>query len=93
MVVKEQSLIVKTRNSLTVITGCAHPGLENILRFASNFGDIYGVIGGFHGFSRLEALKRIRLIVPCHCTIRKEEVLKRYPQNSIKCQVGLKILI
>jgi metal-dependent hydrolase (beta-lactamase superfamily II) len=36
MVVKEQSLIVKTHNGLTVITGCAHPGLENLLRFASN---------------------------------------------------------
>jgi 7,8-dihydropterin-6-yl-methyl-4-(beta-D-ribofuranosyl)aminobenzene 5'-phosphate synthase len=31
--IKEQSLIVKTCNGLTVVTGCAHPGLENILNF------------------------------------------------------------
>lgn len=80
--VKEQSLIVKTCNGLTVVTGCAHPGLENILRFASNFGEIYEVVGGFHSFSRLEALKGMHLIVPCHCTIRKREILIFTPKHA-----------
>jgi 7,8-dihydropterin-6-yl-methyl-4-(beta-D-ribofuranosyl)aminobenzene 5'-phosphate synthase len=88
---KEQSLIVKTDNGLTVITGCSHPGLENILKAASRFGDIYGVVGGFHGFSKLEALKGIVLIVPCHCTVRKKEILALYPKTSIKCSAGCKI--
>ena len=70
--IKEQSLIVETDNGLTVITGCSHPGLENILKAASKFGEIYGVVGGFHGFSKLEALEGIGLIVPCHCTVRKK---------------------
>jgi 7,8-dihydropterin-6-yl-methyl-4-(beta-D-ribofuranosyl)aminobenzene 5'-phosphate synthase len=57
---KEQSLIARKKNGLIVITGCSHPGLENILRSASEFGEIYRVIGGFHGFNRLEVLKDMR---------------------------------
>jgi len=91
--IKEQSLIVRTNKGLTVITGCSHPGLENILKVASRFGSIYGVVGGFHGFSRLEALKGIRLIVPCHCTMRKREILSLYPESSVKCSVGCRIEI
>lgn len=91
--IKEQSLIVKMGNGLTVITGCSHSGLENILTVASRFGDIYGVLGGFHGFSKLEALKGMRLIVPCHCTVRKREILNLYPESSVKCSAGCKIKI
>jgi len=88
---KEQSLIVKTDKGLTVITGCSHPGLDKIMKAASRFGDIYGVVGGFHGFSRLEALEGIRLIVPCHCTVRKKEILALYPKTSMKCSAGCRI--
>ena len=88
---KEQSLIVETDNGLTVITGCSHPGLENILKAASKFGEIYGVVGGFHGFSKLEALGGIGLIVPCHCTVRKKEILALYPKTSMKCSAGCRI--
>ena len=89
--IKEQSLIVETDNGLTVVTGCSHPGLERILKVASGFGDIYGVVGGFHGFSRLKALEGIRLIVPCHCTVRKKEILALYPKTSMKCSAGCRI--
>ncbi len=88
---KEQSLIVETDNGLTVITGCSHPGLENILKAASKFGEIYGVVGGFHGFSKFEALEEIKLIVPCHCTARKKEILALYPKTSMKCSAGCSI--
>ena len=88
---REQSLIMKTDKGLTVITGCSHPGLDKIMKAASMFGDIYGVVGGFHGFSRLEALEEIRLIVPCHCTVRKKEILDLYPKTSIKCSAGCRI--
>jgi len=91
--IKEQSLIVKTDKGLTVITGCSHPGLENILAYASKFGEIYGLVGGFHGFCKLEALKRIRLIVPCHCTMQKKELLSLYPRTSKKCSAGLTVEI
>jgi 7,8-dihydropterin-6-yl-methyl-4-(beta-D-ribofuranosyl)aminobenzene 5'-phosphate synthase len=89
--IKEQSLIVETCNGLTVITGCSHPGLENILKAASKFGEIYGVVGGFHGFSRLEALEGVRLIVPCHCTSRKAQIFNLYPQYSKRCAAGIGI--
>jgi 7,8-dihydropterin-6-yl-methyl-4-(beta-D-ribofuranosyl)aminobenzene 5'-phosphate synthase len=91
--IKEQSLIIKTGNGLTVITGCAHPGLENILKVTSKLGDIYGVVGGFHDFNRLEALKGMRLIAPCHCTVRKREIFNLYPKTCKKCSVGCTILI
>jgi 7,8-dihydropterin-6-yl-methyl-4-(beta-D-ribofuranosyl)aminobenzene 5'-phosphate synthase len=91
--IKEQSLIVESCNGLTVITGCAHPGLENILTFASNFGEIYGVVGGFHDFSKMETLKGIRLIVPCHCTERKREIFDLYPNEYRKCSAGCTLLI
>ena len=90
---KEQSLIVKTENGLTVITGCSHPGLVKILEVASRFGDVYGVVGGFHGFSELEALEDMGLIVPCHCTVRKKEILDLYPETSMECSAGCKIMI
>jgi 7,8-dihydropterin-6-yl-methyl-4-(beta-D-ribofuranosyl)aminobenzene 5'-phosphate synthase len=89
--IKEQSLIVKTENGLTVVTGCSHPGLKNILRVASTFGDIYGVVGGFHGFSELEALREIGLVVPCHCTVRKSEILNFYSESSVNCSAGCRI--
>jgi 7,8-dihydropterin-6-yl-methyl-4-(beta-D-ribofuranosyl)aminobenzene 5'-phosphate synthase len=46
----EQSLVIDTPDGLVVITGCAHPGIVNILQkvkqlFSKN---IYMVIGGFH---------------------------------------------
>jgi len=91
--IKEQSLVVRTSKGLTVITGCSHPGLENILSVASRFGNIYGVVGGFHGFSKLEALRGMRLIVPCYCTMRKREMLSLYPESGKKCSVGYKIEI
>jgi 7,8-dihydropterin-6-yl-methyl-4-(beta-D-ribofuranosyl)aminobenzene 5'-phosphate synthase len=89
--IKEQSLIVETDNGLTVVAGCSHPGLERILKVASRFGDIYGVVGGFHGFSRLGVLEGIKLIVPCHCTVRKKDILALYPKTSMKCSAGCRI--
>ncbi len=78
--VNEQSLIVKTLKGGLLITGCAHPGLENILERARSLTKIYGVTGGFHGFDQYDALADISLIVPCHCTQHKQEMQKRYPR-------------
>jgi len=78
--VNEQSLIVKTSKGGLLITGCAHPRLENILRIAKSQTKIYGVIGGFHDFDRYDALTDLSLIVPCHCTQHKQEIRKRFPE-------------
>jgi 7,8-dihydropterin-6-yl-methyl-4-(beta-D-ribofuranosyl)aminobenzene 5'-phosphate synthase len=83
--VKEQSLVVETRKGLIAIVGCSHPGLEDILEKASDFGKLYGVVGGFHGFNKYEALEGLDLIVPTHCTQHKKEIKDRYRD---KVEVG-----
>lgn len=76
----EQSLIVKSSNGISIITGCAHPGIINIIDTVKrNFPEnIYLVLGGFHlKDSSEEQIAEIvdRLasygnykIAPMHCT-------------------------
>ena len=80
--IQEQSLIIKTNKGLVVIGGCSHPGLESIL------GKVYAVLGGFHGFNKFDALEGISLILPCHCTQYKQEILNLYPKTSYSCGAG-----
>ncbi|WP_455277137.1 MBL fold metallo-hydrolase [[Eubacterium] cellulosolvens] len=91
--IKEQSLIININRKLTVITGCSHPGLENILRISSRLGIINNVVGGFHDFNKLEVLRKMQLIVPCHCTVRKKKILELFPESSVKCSAGSEIEI
>jgi 7,8-dihydropterin-6-yl-methyl-4-(beta-D-ribofuranosyl)aminobenzene 5'-phosphate synthase len=84
----EQSLIVQTPKGLVVVTGCSHPGLDTILNVARGLGTIYGVVGGFHGFDKLDLLRDLRMIVPCHCTKHKTRILDRYPTTSKMCAAG-----
>jgi len=86
--VVEQSLVVKTSKGNLVITGCAHPGLKKILQAASKLGNIYGILGGFHGFSDYEVLKNIELIAPCHCTQHIREIKKHFPENYKELMAG-----
>ena len=71
-----------------VITGCSHPGLENILEVALKLGNLYAVLGGFHGFNKFDALDGISLIIPCHCTEYKEKIAELYPNAWSKGGVG-----
>jgi len=87
----EQVMVVKTGKKVSVITGCAHPGLDRILDFAKKFGEIGAVIGGFHGFKDIEILKDLDLVLPCHCTRYKKEILEM--DNSESCQVGKEIVL
>ena len=84
----EQSLTVETRQGLVVVTGCGHPGLDAILNVARKFGMVHGVVGGFHGFDKLDLLGDLGLIVPCHCTRLKDRILSRYPHTSKACAAG-----
>jgi len=86
--IEEQSLIVNTNQGNIVITGCAHPGLENIIKRSRKLGEIYGVIGGFHGFSKLEQLQGIKLIAPCHCTKYIQQIRSRYPAEFVEIKAG-----
>jgi 7,8-dihydropterin-6-yl-methyl-4-(beta-D-ribofuranosyl)aminobenzene 5'-phosphate synthase len=89
----EQSLVAKTEKGNVVITGCAHPGLERILRTAGRLGRIYGVLGGFHGFSKFAELEGIQLIAPCHCTQHTEQIKQNFPAQFKQIQAGSVIKI
>ena len=78
--IKEQSLVIHTDMGLVVITGCAHPGVVEIIKKAKSFidDDILFVMGGFHlgGVSRGELEKivasfrdlNVKHVAPCHCS-------------------------
>ncbi len=77
---REQSLIIDTPKGLIVVTGCAHPGIVNIVKKAKELlnKNIYLVLGGFHlmAYSEKEVKKIINdlkglgveKIAPSHCT-------------------------
>jgi 7,8-dihydropterin-6-yl-methyl-4-(beta-D-ribofuranosyl)aminobenzene 5'-phosphate synthase len=78
--IREQALIVDTRNGLIVMTGCAHPNVADMAERAKTYlgKNIYLLMGGFHlGGSRdaeiqaivarLKALG-VEKVAPSHCT-------------------------
>jgi 7,8-dihydropterin-6-yl-methyl-4-(beta-D-ribofuranosyl)aminobenzene 5'-phosphate synthase len=89
--IREQSIILKTEKGLIVITGCAHPGIREILNVASNYGKIFGLIGGFHGFKEFHLITDISFIMPCHCTRYKKDLAKLFPQKYIENGIGKEI--
>jgi 7,8-dihydropterin-6-yl-methyl-4-(beta-D-ribofuranosyl)aminobenzene 5'-phosphate synthase len=89
----EISLRVDTERGPVLLTGCAHPGLDVIMAHAAQPGELYAVIGGFHDFDNLDALKDIPLILPCHCTRKKQEILDSYPDQARPGYAGLEIAI
>jgi len=78
--IKEQALILKTSNGLVIITGCAHPGIVNVVREARDRcnDNVYLLMGGFHlgGMTSeqiqevIRALKKlgVKKVAPSHCT-------------------------
>lgn len=77
---QEQSLILDTVKGLVIMTGCAHPGIVNIIKTskAKLNKSIYLVLGGFHLFrennqfiddvvSEVQSLK-VEKVAPCHCS-------------------------
>ncbi len=84
--VREQSLLMPTRKGHLLVTGCAHPGLAEIIAAARDAGPLHGVLGGFHGFARYEALDDLHLVVPCHCTQHTAEIRRRHP--GPRCGAG-----
>jgi len=99
VLIKEQSMIIDSEKGLIVITGCAHPGIVDIVRKAKELmnKNVYLAMGGFHQppssvikeFRELEVEK----VAPSHCTggqaINAFE--EEYKDNFIKSGVGKKI--
>lgn len=90
---KEISLAVGTAKGLVLIVGCSHPGLDKIMAGISEYGRIHAVVGGFHGFRKLKALKDVELIVPTHCTKKKQELLEMYPEQVRLISAGMELSI
>jgi len=86
--VDEHSLVLHGDNGWHVLVGCSHPGVEEILNVAKQYGDIVGLVGGLHGFNNFSILERLDLICPCHCTKRKREIKELHPQTYTEGGVG-----
>jgi len=103
----EQYLAIKTPNGIVVITGCAHPGIVEIVQHAkvSFSSEICLLIGGFHlkdnsdevnsGIvTKLKGLG-VRQVMPLHCTgrIAQELFAREYAQDCIMTKEGQAIEI
>jgi len=86
--VDEQSLILHGNNGWYVLVGCSHPGVEEILNVAKQYGGIVGLVGGLHGFNNFSILERLDFICPCHCTKHKREIKELHPQTYTEGGVG-----
>ncbi|MFP4621829.1 MAG: MBL fold metallo-hydrolase [Bacteroidales bacterium] len=84
----EQSLVVQTDKGLVVLVGCSHPMMNDILSTASQFGNIYGIVGGLHGFREFELFRDIELICPTHCTQYIKEIKRLYPDKYVEGGAG-----
>ena len=84
----EQSMAVKMDKGLILIVGCSHPKMESILKAASQFGKVYAIIGGLHGFNEFELFKDLGVICPTHCTQHITEIKSIYPEKYIEGGAG-----
>ncbi len=93
---------------LVVLSGCAHAGIVNTVKYAqevTGVDTIYAVMGGFHLTGAvnepaigptIEALKELNpgFIVPTHCTGRKAAMLieKEMPEKFLLNMSGTKMI-
>lgn len=98
--IREQALVARTELGNVVITGCAHPGIVNILKLVrKNFGAIYLVLGGFHmpksGISHELKKLGVMKVAPCHCTgiAASKELEAAFGANFIRCGVGARVRV
>jgi 7,8-dihydropterin-6-yl-methyl-4-(beta-D-ribofuranosyl)aminobenzene 5'-phosphate synthase len=90
----EQSLVIRLENNeVTVVAGCSHPGVREIVKAASMFGNVTSLIGGLHGFKDFELIDSLKSICPTHCTQYISEITTRYPQKVIPGGAGRVIVL
>ena len=94
---KEQSLIIDSKKGLVIITGCAHPGIVNIVKKAKELmkrDKVYLVLGGFHHppMSCVKEFKELEVekVAPSHCTgdLVREAFKEEYKEDFIEYGVG-----
>ncbi|MCK4993926.1 MAG: MBL fold metallo-hydrolase [Candidatus Omnitrophica bacterium] len=99
----EQALIINTKNGMSIITGCAHPGILKILRkvkAAFPPQEVYAILGGFHlknedeimieGIVDVFQSMKVKKAGPTHCSGKKAEMIfrKEYGDNFITLKAG-----
>lgn len=101
----EQALIINTENGLILVTGCSHPGVENLARDALNLtgGEIYLAVGGYHlrGATRaqldglVEEMKELGVekIAPTHCSgdLARLAFSEGYGDDYVEAGVGFRM--
>ena len=80
-------------DGLAVIVGCSHPGIDNILEAAKQFGNPTWLIGGFHGFHEFDLLEPLKLVCPTHCTQYKKEIETLYEKTVVRGGAGQQITL
>ena len=89
----EQSLAIKTEKGIVLVVGCSHPEMTTILNTASQFGKVFAIIGGLHGFNEYELFKDLEVICPTHCTQHKAEIKALYSEKYIEGGAGRIIIL
>jgi 7,8-dihydropterin-6-yl-methyl-4-(beta-D-ribofuranosyl)aminobenzene 5'-phosphate synthase len=84
----EQSMAVKTDRGLVLVVGCSHPRMQHILDAASQFGNVFAIIGGLHGFNDYKLFNEVALICPTHCTQHIIDIKTLYPEKYTKGGAG-----
>jgi 7,8-dihydropterin-6-yl-methyl-4-(beta-D-ribofuranosyl)aminobenzene 5'-phosphate synthase len=102
----EQAMVLKTKKGISIITGCAHPGIFNMVeKVKARFSDdkIYFVLGGFHLKNTdkreievvAENFKKSGVMKagPTHCSGDMAEIIfKRfYQKDFVSIRVGQEI--
>jgi 7,8-dihydropterin-6-yl-methyl-4-(beta-D-ribofuranosyl)aminobenzene 5'-phosphate synthase len=104
-ILDDRALVLNLKGrGLVVVSGCAHAGIINTVRYAQEITGVktvYAVVGGFHLSGQdneniipqtLADLKQInpQLLVPCHCTGWRANfaIAKMFPQAYVHNSVG-----
>lgn len=101
-VINEQAVYILTNRGPIVVTGCAHPGIVEIVHRAVSFlgKDLLLVMGGFHlmnddraGIGIIIQKFRdvgVRYVAPTHCTGEPAKRLfaEAYGKNYLECGAG-----
>jgi 7,8-dihydropterin-6-yl-methyl-4-(beta-D-ribofuranosyl)aminobenzene 5'-phosphate synthase len=100
--VREQSLMLRTPRGMIVMTGCAHPGIVNIIQTAKTIvpDDVLLAMGGFHLMNDSEASIRkvvsqfrelgVRYVAASHCTgdRARQMFAEEYQQHFLSSGAG-----
>ncbi len=100
--IKEQSLLILTKKGIIIITGCAHPGIVEIVKRAKELlrSNVLLVMGGFHLIGQSEESIReiisyfkdlnVKYVAPCHCSgdLARKLFKEEYKERYINAGVG-----